>query len=124
MNSDDSSWVDADAGPVARPYMLTSGRTRPRSRTRLDVIDYVVRTGKPAEAHAASPERAHLLQLCRNPITVADLTAATRIPLGLVRVLLADLVNDGLVIIRTQAPPGRVTDTGLLQKVLNGLQAL
>jgi hypothetical protein len=124
MNSDDTSWVDADAGPVARPYMLTNGRTRPRGRVRLDVIDYVVRTGKPAENYPATPERARLLQLCRDPITIADLTAATRIPLGLVRVLLADLVNDGLVTVRTQAPPGRVTDTGLLQKVLNGLQAL
>ncbi|HEY0716387.1 MAG TPA: DUF742 domain-containing protein, partial [Streptosporangiaceae bacterium] len=62
MNSDDSSWVDADAGPVARPYMLTGGRTRPRSRTRLDVIDYVVRTGQPAEDDPGTPERAHLLQ--------------------------------------------------------------
>jgi hypothetical protein len=39
-------------------------------------------------------------------------------------VLLADLVNEGLVTVRAQAPPGRVTDSGLLQKVLNGLQAL
>jgi Protein of unknown function (DUF742) len=124
MTSDDSRWVDADAGPVARPYMLTGGRTRPRGRTRLDLIDFVVRTGKPAGDYPATPERAHLLQLCRNPITVADLTAATRIPLGLVRVLLADLVNEGLVTVRAQAPPGRVTDSGLLQKVLNGLQAL
>jgi hypothetical protein len=125
MTSDDSSrWVDADAGPVARPYMLTGGRTRPRGRTRLDLIDYVARTGKPAADYPATPERAHLLQLCRDPITVADLAAATRIPLGLVRVLLADLVNEGLVAVRAQAPPGRVTDTGLLQKVLNGLQAL
>jgi Protein of unknown function (DUF742) len=125
MNSDDSSrWVDADAGPVARPYMLTGGRTRPRGRTRLDLIDFCVRTGKPAEDYHATPERAHLLQLCRDPITIADLAAVTRIPLGLVRVLVADLLNDGLVTVRAQAPAGRVTDTGLLQKVLNGLQAL
>jgi hypothetical protein len=124
MNPDDSRWVDADAGPVARPYMLTGGRTRPRGPSRFDVIDFIVRTGKPAEDYPFTPERGHLLQLCRQPITVADLASATRIPLGLVRVLLADLVHDGLVTVRTQAPAGPVSDTGLLQKILNGLHAL
>jgi DNA-binding GntR family transcriptional regulator len=58
-------------------------------------------------------------------VTVADLAAATKIPLGLVRVLLADLVAEGLVTVRAQAPAaGPVTDAGLLQKVLNGLQRL
>ena len=125
MDSDGSSWVDGDAGPVARPYMLTGGRTRPKGRTRLDLIDYIVRTGKSADDYLVTPERGQLLQLCQRPITVADLAAATKIPLGVVRVLLADLIGDGLVTVRPQAPAaGPVTDTGLLQKVLNGLQAL
>ena len=125
MDSDDSRWVDADAGPVARPYMLTGGRTKPRGRLRFDLIDFVVRTGKPAEGYPYTPERSRLLQLCRQPVTVADLAAATKIPLGLVRVLLADLVAEGLVTVRAQGPAaGPVTDAGLLQKVLNGLQRL
>jgi Protein of unknown function (DUF742) len=124
MNSDDSRWMDAAAGPVARPYMLTGGRTRPKGRARLDLIDYVVRTGKSADGYPVTPERSRLLQLCRQAITVADLASATAIPLGLVRVLLADLVNDGLVTVRTQAAPGPLTDTGLLKKVLDGLHAL
>ena len=124
MDRDDSRWVDADAGPVARPYMLTGGRTRPRGPTRFDLIDFVVRTSKPADGFRFTPERGQLLRLCRQPITVADLASATKIPLGLVRVLLGDLVNDGLVAVRTQAPAGPVTDTGLLRKVLNGLQRM
>ena len=124
MKSDDSRWVDADAGPVARPYMLTGGRTQPKGQARLDLIDYVVRTSRPADGHPATPERSQLLQLCRRPITVADLASATAIPLGLVRVLLADLINDGLVTVRAQAPAGPLSDTGLLQKVLDGLHAL
>ena len=76
-------------------------------------------------AHPYTPERDQLLRLCQQPMTVADLAAKTKIPLGLVRVLLADLVTDGLVSVRTQAPAaGPVTDTGLLQKVLNGLQRM
>ena len=103
MSSDDSRWVDAEAGPVARPYMLTGGRTRPRGRARLDLIDYIVRTGKSVDGYPVTPERGQLLQLCRKPTTVADLASATAIPLGLVRVLLADLISDGLV---TGVSPG------------------
>ena len=55
----------------------------------------------------------------------AEVAALIGLPLGVVRVLLADLIGDGLVTVRPQAPAaGPVTDTGLLQKVLNGLQAL
>ena len=61
MDPDDSRWVDADAGPVARPYMLTGGRTKPRGRLRFDLIDFVVRTGKPAEGYPYTPERSRLL---------------------------------------------------------------
>jgi hypothetical protein len=105
--------------------MLTGGRTKPQGQIRFDLIDFVVRTSRPAEGYPYTPERGQLLQLCRKPITVADLASATKIPLGLVRVLLADLVTDGLVSVRTQAPAaGPVTDTGLLQKVLNGLQRM
>jgi len=75
MDSDGSSWVDGDAGPVARPYMLTGGRTRPRGRTRIDLIDYIIRTGKSAEDYLVTPERAQILRLCQRPITVADLVA-------------------------------------------------
>ena len=42
----------------------------------------------------------------------------------MVRVLLADLVHEGLIEVRTMAPRGRVTDKQLLRQVLDGLHAL
>jgi hypothetical protein len=41
-----------------------------------------------------------------------------------VRVLLSDLVDAGLVRVSRQAPAGRVTDRDLLRKVLDGLHSL
>jgi hypothetical protein len=55
---------------------------------------------------------------------VAELAAAVRLPLGVLRVLLDELVHEGLIDVRAIAPRGRVTDRGLLQKVLDGLHAL
>jgi uncharacterized protein DUF742 len=115
---------DWDAGPVARPYTVTGGRTRPCGERYFDLVDIVACTSRPAETAAARPERAQILDLCRIPVTVADVASATGLPLGLVGVLLGDLVAERLVEVRTRAPRGRITDRGLLQQVLNGLQAL
>jgi hypothetical protein len=124
MSSDDDRWMDWDAGPVARPYTVTGGRTRPRGERYFDLVDLVARTGKPADSLAASPERSQILGLCRAPVTVADLASAMGLPLGVVRVLLDDLVGENLIEVKATAPRGRVTDRQLLRQVLDGLHAL
>jgi len=118
-------WVDEEAGPVSRPYTVTSGRTRPRGSRYLDLVDMVVSTGKPAGDIRFSPERGQILALSRVPVSVAEVSALVKLPLGIVRVLLGDLLHDELIEVREAAPRGgRVTDQRLLRKVLEGLQAL
>jgi len=124
MSSDDDRWMDWDAGPVARPYTLTGGRTRPKSERYFDLVDVVACSGKAAENVSFSPERRQILDLCRDPVTVADLASATGLPLGVVRVLLDDLAGENLIVVYTTAPRGRVTDRHLLRQVLDGLHAL
>jgi hypothetical protein len=124
MSSDDDRWMDWDSGPVARPYTLTGGRTRPRGERHFDLIDIVANSGRPTEAFSFNPERTRILDLCFTPITVADLASEMGLPLGVVRVLLDDLVDEGLIEVRTMAPRGRLTDKRLLKQVLDGLHAL
>ena len=124
MSSDDDRWMDWDAGPVARPYTVTGGRTRPRGERYFDLVDVVARTGKPAESRTLSPEHIQILNLCRRQITVADLASAMGLPLGVVRVLLGDLAGESLIEVTNPAPRGRVTDRRLLRQVLDGLHAL
>ena len=124
MRSDDD-WMDLDAGPVARPYTVTGGRTRPRGEVYFDLIDVVARSSTPADALlVSSPERSRILHLCRDPVTVADLASVIGLPVGVVRVLLADLVHEGLIRVTRPATRGRVTDRHLLMQVLDGLNAL
>ena len=122
MSPRDDEWLDEDAGRVARPYMVTGGRTRPRGMRQFDLIDIVVATGnEPGEAFSAGPEHRHLLSVCQRPTVVAELTAAVGLPLGLVRVLLADLLYEDLISVSRQA---QRTDRRLLQRVLDSLKAL
>ena len=75
-SSDDDRWTDWDAGPVSRPYTVTGGRTRPRSTWQFDLVDTVCRAPAAPDVTYRSPERGHILELCRVPVTVAELAAA------------------------------------------------
>lgn len=124
MSSRDDDWTDWDSGPVSRPYTVTGGRTQPRGQWQFDLVDTVARTPAAADATYSSPERSRILELCRVPVTVAELASAVGLPLGVVRVVLDDLLHENLVAVTAAAPRGRVTDMGLLRQVLNGLRSL
>ena len=72
-----------------------------------------------------SPERGQILELCRVPVSVAELAAILGLPLGVVRVLLGDLLYENLIEVMESAPRGGVvTDQRLLGRVLERLRAL
>ncbi len=58
----------------------------PEANPGSDLIDVVARSGRPAETFSSSPERSRILELCRDPIAVADRASAIGLPLGVVRV--------------------------------------
>ncbi|MGH3173455.1 MAG: DUF742 domain-containing protein [Streptosporangiaceae bacterium] len=117
-------WFDRDAGPVVRPYALTKGRTLPSGGESFDLIDVVVATSdRMPENFRPGPEHRRLLSLCRRPTPIVDLTSEIDLPLGVVRVLLGDLISEGLVrVLSTQKQPA--TDQRLLRMVLDGLESL
>ena len=117
-------WLDQDAGPVVRPYALTGGRTTPGGGTSFGLIDVATATGQqPAATFRPSPEHRQIMSLCHRPIPVVDLASEIDLPIGVVRVLLGDLVQAGLLMIRS-APRGPVTDQSLLRTVLHALESL
>lgn len=119
-----NDWTNWDAGPVARPYTVTGGRTQQRTQLRFDLVDLVRRSLRPVPGGGATPEHRAILGLCETPVAVADLASELNLPLGVVRILLDDLVHDGLVEVLATAPRGRVTDQGILERVLAGIKAL
>jgi DNA-binding transcriptional ArsR family regulator len=64
-----------------------------------------------------------MLQRCAVPMSVAELASGLDLPLGVVRVLLADLRERELVRIDRPAQE-RVTDIRLLREVADGLRRL
>ncbi|MFF2702912.1 DUF742 domain-containing protein [Streptomyces cyaneofuscatus] len=123
-----SRWYDAEAGPVVRPYAMTRGRTSSASRHRLDLIALVVpepAAEDPGRDETLAPEHVTIVELCSDaPQSIAELAAELDLPVGVVRVLVGDLVEDELVHVTRPVPPAELPDVNILREVINGLRAL
>ncbi|MEU8890750.1 DUF742 domain-containing protein [Streptomyces sp. NPDC048442] len=119
-----------------RPYSLTGGRTR---FTHVLLVETFV-AALDTPAIEASPERPELtgrtpgrrvgpemqaiVELCRRMRTVAEIAALLKMPLGVVRVLLSDLADQGKIRVYGTGHGAGRPDRALLERVRNGLRRL
>jgi hypothetical protein len=122
LPEDGPAWWDHEAGPVVRPYMVTGGRVEPKTED-LDLITHVVAVSAPA-TETPTPEHQAILALTQEPRPVAEVAARVDLPLGVVRVLLGDLLADGLVARYDPPSTEALPDIDTLQAVIHGLRAL
>ncbi|MEV4111463.1 DUF742 domain-containing protein [Nonomuraea sp. NPDC049695] len=114
-------WFDEEAGPVVRPYALIRGRTR-SSGDAFDLVASVRAIGDPPGE--LGPEQQLILRAARDPISVADLAVELDLPVGVVRVLLGDLRDHGLISVTSPSAGGSRSNERILKEVINGLRAL
>jgi hypothetical protein len=125
--SDDG--VEYEARTV-RPYAVTGGRVRAaNSDLPLEALvemlpGAVSSTGLPPEKRAILQHAAHTF------VSVAELSALLRLPIGVVRVLVTDLAESGFLRVHTSTPVSVHTgqspalSLSVLESVLNGISAL
>ncbi len=115
-----------DSGLRVRPYALTGGRTRPGTDLAVESIARSTVAGLGALSRLTL-EPKNIVMLCTVPQAIAEISAHLDLPLGVVRVLVADLIEDGFVEVTSPMPsasnPTR-PDLKLLERVLDGLQSL
>ncbi|MEW2545596.1 DUF742 domain-containing protein [Streptomyces sp. NPDC047002] len=111
--------------PLVRPYAMTGGRTRPRYQLAMEAL--VSTTAEPSSLHGQLPEHQRICRLCFEVKSVAEISALLSIPLGVTRILVADLAEAGLVAIHQPGgdeSAGGQPDVTLLERVLSGLRKL
>ncbi|WP_017610264.1 DUF742 domain-containing protein [Nocardiopsis xinjiangensis] len=113
-----------DAGPLVRPYVIAQGRNH-ADTVKLDMISVVI-AAKRAEVDEMElePEQLRILELCRRPQSVAEVSAHLEIPVAVVKVLLSDLLNRGLALARAPYTAKSPVSRDVLQAVLDGIQRL
>ncbi|MEU6574739.1 DUF742 domain-containing protein [Streptomyces sp. NPDC046805] len=115
----DGPWLDDAAGRLVRPFTVSNGRTRPTIS--LDLVSQVMATGATPFGYLG-PEHTQALDLSRGPVSVAEIAAHLKLPAGVTKVLLADLVDCGALTAKPPAFHDNPTDQSLLEAVLDGLR--
>ena len=109
---------------IVRPYTWTQGRTRPVQELALETL---VSTSDIARdvATVRSAEHSAIAGLCVDVRSVAEVAALLAVPLGVARVLLADMIDTGLVYVhRNPTEAGSPPGLSLMERVLAGLHQL
>jgi hypothetical protein len=109
---------------VVPVYAITHGRTRSNGQD-LPLESMVTTT---AEGVAALDrlqfEQAHIVRFCQRPLSVAEVAAHLRVPLGVARVLVSDLSAVGFLAVHVPSVPveGR-RRVEVLERLVAGLRA-
>lgn len=113
-----------ESSRLVRAYTVTRGRTH---STYDDLeLETLVSTTARGEASVASldlEERAIIL-LCRDVLSIAEISASLDRPLGVAKVLVGDMADQLLVIVHRPVSSAARPDLALLERVLNGLRAI
>jgi hypothetical protein len=80
---------------LIRPFLLTGGRTSPDQPGLR--IESLIQTSPGAMQGSLRFEARQIFELCRRPNSVAEVAAALRVPVGVARVLVSDLIAEGVV---------------------------
>jgi hypothetical protein len=115
---------EPDPGPFLRPYALTEGRTEPTGAD-LAIEDLVALPSGAADPPPwLSLEHRSIALACQAPMSVAELAARVDLPLGVTRVLVGDLANQGMVLVHRAPSHTGGPNVALLEQVLQGLKQL
>ncbi|MEV8605609.1 DUF742 domain-containing protein [Streptomyces griseoviridis] len=112
--------------PLVRTYVVTSGRSH-ASRNHFDLITLITLSESASLLGRASlnPEHNAIVdQLTLSAQSVAELGAYVRLPLSVLRILLADLMDRGYITTRQRITEAAPADRTLLEEVLAGLRKL
>ncbi|TMR96518.1 DUF742 domain-containing protein [Nonomuraea basaltis] len=109
--------------PLFRPYAVTGGRSEPSYHLAMETL--VSSMSIPDEEMIMlTPEQEVIMQLCRTFRSVAEISALLRVPLGVARVLVADMSDEGLVRLHQPRLSQGQPDLNMLERVLSGLRRL
>ncbi|MFD9534437.1 DUF742 domain-containing protein [Streptomyces sp. NPDC060010] len=115
--------LEPEAAELVRPYVITKGRGLP-DEEHLSLITLVTAAGdRQQRPTQLSPEEQGLLDLCTaGYLSVAEIAGHTRLPMGVVKIVLAALTEGGYLITRPPVQRATLTDRHILEEVLNGLR--
>lgn len=106
-----------------RSYTWTGGRTKSNHTLEMETLVSTSDTYRPGAM--VRMEHQSIAEMCQHPRSVAEVGALMSVPIGVVRVLLADMAELGLITVhQTVSESGSAPHLMLMERVLSGLRRL
>ena len=123
MTSDDDGHLAGAAGRGVPVYAVTGGRTR-SLKGELPVESLVTVTGR-APWQGMQKEYRMILDLADHPVSLMEIGAALRVPVGVARVLVSDLAGADYLAVHEPVATGSDgrPQAAVLARLLEGLRA-
>lgn len=109
--------------PMVRAYTITGGRTNTEApQLRFESMVALTEQGV-ASSTQLTFERKKIAALLDQPLSVAEISAKVSIPIGVARVLVGDLIVDGILRL-FDAPTDASQDISLVRELIDGIRNL
>ncbi|MCK7621539.1 DUF742 domain-containing protein [Streptomyces sp. RS10V-4] len=123
MTTDDEPELVHEAAELVRPYVITNGRDLVDDSA-FSLLTLVTVAQDPPRTKPLDPEKLRLLELCAGGfLSIAEIAGHAGLPVGVVKILVFDLTEEGHLYVRAPIPSAQLVDRQILEEVLNGLQA-
>ncbi len=111
------------ADHIVRAYTMTGGRTNTEApHLRFESMVALTEHGA-AASDKLTFERKKIAALLERPLSVAEISATISVPIGVARVLVGDLVVDGILRLY-DAPTDASKDISLVRELIDGIRNL
>jgi Protein of unknown function (DUF742) len=114
-------YSDEPTARIVRPYTITAGRTR----SSVDLpMEATLRLEDSTQEHEWDGVQARIIEVC-DTRSVAEVSALMSLPIGVIRVLLGDLVEQGHLRVQATLNDSSSRDErlDLIERTLRGLRA-
>ena len=102
---------------------MTSGRTQP-THDGLEIEALVSTTSVGEQTPKLTVEQRAIAALCREVLSIAEVSAQLHLPLGVIRVLVGDMADEHLVMVHRPAHAGDRPDLAMLEPMFYGLRTI
>ncbi len=107
---------------MLRPYAITGGRTAAPQFLNLETQLRRANGADPSSPHRW--ESARIIEMTERPIALVEVAARIGMPVGVAKVIVADLIEQGAITTGTEQSSSDESFSSLLERVLDGLDRI
>lgn len=117
----DDEIILEDDTPATRPYVVTGGNTQVKGSVAIETLVETI----PEQSAGLRFEKGRVIELASSsPLSVAELSAHLKMPIGTTMVLVGELIGDGQLRSHQTSTTSGLSDLNIMTRIINRVREL